>query len=437
MSHYIKSRIWDFLLCLLCQIGVVFSALSGFELEDSLYERVPAVILILASADVILFIFAYNRITMFIGIGAGIAALAGVIIYASAGNIFEDEAAHSQGIALAVIVITAAAVFLLGRSRAGIVVLFLLGNIVNAGAYFLKFPVKGWAILIFVFAALLYFLYRNYYVTVLKVRAGKVKPASFIVQAGVIVLAAFALGAGIYEAVVKPLNPPTRELKLIEKFEDMELFKVLGITQMREMYDPDKVTIQQIDYMLYANRLNEQGENKDEEDGQTDDNAPEDPVDDLARDVSRYATSFFYFLFDEWGWAWILAAVILIIADLFILRYIRRRSWQNRVDSLDNREKIVNYYQYFLSRLSKLGYGKPASHTLYEYSDNIEHEMQAFSSGEVTFSKLTDLYVKTWYGHRDVSDQEAGLFRSFYEDFGKNAKKEVGFFKYCLKYFAL
>ena len=182
MKHFVKVRIWDFILCLLCQTGLVFNVFSGFLLEDSLYSNVILVILIMAVLDVIYFLFSYNRKLMIIGIIIAVLAFAAYIYYAASSGIFENESAHSIGITFAVTVFVSLAVYLLGRTKAGIVVLFIIGNFIIIGCYFLQYPVELWTFLIFEVAAFLFFLYRCYCLTTMKVYAGRVKFPVFILQ---------------------------------------------------------------------------------------------------------------------------------------------------------------------------------------------------------------------------------------------------------------
>lgn len=444
MKHFVKVRIWDLLLCILCQVGLIFTIFAGFILDDAVCNNVLLVILILAVLDVIFFAFSYNRISMFVGIGLGILAIAFYIYRAAATGIFADEAAHSLGISLFLIFVTALAVYLLGRSLPGIVVLFLLGNFIIAGAHFLQYEVQLWTFLVFEIAVCLFFLYRNYCKTIMQVHAGQVKIPTFIVQSVILCLIAFVLGCGVYKAVIKPLQPPTRDLKLITVLEDMDMLKVFGVSSVREMLDPDKLNSDEIQQILYSNQLNESGETEYDAEPETEEatQAPaEDPVsaglNNVMKRTGELLAQFVYNIFHNYGWIWIVCVVAAAVAAVFAVRNGRRKKWRGSVDALSRENQVVNYYQYFLSRLGKLGYKKPPQHTLYEYAESVSHEMEAFICEDITFEKLTRVYVDTYYGGHSVSEEQASWFRKFYEAFSKNTRKELGFFKYCLKYFAL
>lgn len=440
MKYYIKIRVWDFLLCILCQVGLIFTIFSGFLLEDAVCKNTFLVIILLAVFDAILFLFAYNRKLMIAGIILGILAIAFYIFHAASTGVFDDEAANSLGITLFLIFITALIVFLLGRSRGGIIVLFILGTFIIAGAYFLQYEVMLWTFLIFEAAVLLFFLYRNYCVTLGNVQAGKVRLPVFIMQALIVCLIAFVLSCGVYKVIIKPLNPPTRQLKLLTVLEDMDVLRVLGVSSMREMLDPDTLSSEELQQILYSDQLNEAGEqeydkeNEKEESTELSDDSRQDKKDPFRNSLPA---ELLHNVFHNYGWIYILAAIVILIVLLLALRNIRRKKWTDRVETLSKENQVVNYYRYFLDRLSRLGYAKPPQRTLSEYAADISHEMEAFASGDITFDKLTEIYIDTYYGAHPVTEEQAGWFKNFYREFPKNTKREIGFFRYILKYFVL
>ena len=439
MKHFVKVRIWDYLLCLCCQVGLIFHIFAGFLLEDSVYGNVPLVILMLAALNLVYFAFSYNRILSVVGIAAGIAVVTVFIFWTSVSRIFEDEAAHSLGITLFLIVLVSLAVFLLARGRGGIIVLFIVGTIIDAGAHFLQYETVLWSFLLFEVAVFLLFLYRSYVVTVMNVQTGKVKIPVFITQSLLVCLLAFAIGLGAYYGIVRPMNPPTRELKLITVLEDMDILRVFGVTSEREMLDPDKLTASELARVKYTS---EQQEQQPEEQEPEEEKNGEDPAspNDSQNDTTGESSSAFqkvYNIFKEYTAVIVIVLIAIALTLLFLIRWLRKKHWRDQVDRLSPENQVINYYQYFLDRLSKLGYKKPVQHTLYEYAGNLSHEMEAFESEGITFGQLTKVYIETWYGNYPVSEEKAGWFKSFYNSFAKNARKELGFFRYCLKFFII
>ncbi|MCD8018078.1 MAG: hypothetical protein LUF92_00365 [Clostridiales bacterium] len=242
MMQYYKNRIWDILLCIALSIGLVFHIDSGFLLEDRLSASVPATILLVAIVVLLLFLFASSKIMTMIGIVTGVVLLVIFLIYVRIAHPFAEEAANSLGITVTILILSTLLTFLATRTRAGTIVLFLIGNLILAGSCFLQFPVKTWAFLLFVLAACMMFLYRIYVISLQQVHTGKVRMQRYMTQTLGVCLTAFVVAAVAFFGVVRPLNPPTRELKLITRLENMQLLAVLGVSTVKELPDPELIS---------------------------------------------------------------------------------------------------------------------------------------------------------------------------------------------------
>lgn len=433
MIHYLKSRIWDWLLCICISVGLVFHIYSGFILEDAISSNVLAVIGFMAVLMMLLFLFAYNRWMTGLGIAAGIVLLIGFLVYIRANNVFEEETANSLCITLTITIITAFIVFLACRTRAGIITLFLIGNIVIAGSYFLQYPVQLWSFYLFVFTIFVMLWYRNYSAALLKVHAGKVRMKRYLLQTVCICLVAIVLAGGAYVGIVKPLNPPTRALKLIIKLEDMELLQVLGMTTPKELLDPNLRSSQQA-------TGTEDSSNPGEEDNQENGEEPESKESDEDKPDSKgenqttaQMAQAVHYVLNEQTIPWIAIGILIAIILLICLRIFLRKYWERRIAALSLENQVINYYQLFLRKLSLAGYRKPVNYTLSEYALDMEHELSEFADKEDGFVHLTEIYAGTFYGRQTVSAEEAKLFEQFYKEFYKNLRREMGTFRYFLK----
>jgi hypothetical protein len=310
----------------------------------------------------------------------------------------------------------------------------LIGNIVVAGSYFLQYPVKIWSFYLFIFSVFVMLWYRNYSITLLKVHAGKVRMKRYMLQSICIGLIAILVSAFAYVGIVKPLNPPTRALKLIIKLEDMELLQVMGMTTPKKMLDPNLQSSQQADG---TENSSNPGEEENEEDGQeaeskeVDGNTSE-SLKDSSQSMGQVATAIHYTL-NENTIPWLIISLIVLILLLILLWIVLQKRWEKQVSTLSLENQVVNYYQFFLKKLSLAGYVKPVNHTLSEYAQNMEHELSRFASQENNFTHLTEIYMATFYGRRTISSEEATLFEEFYKQFRKNLRREIGVFRYFLK----
>ena len=436
MKDFLRLRIYDWLLCAIIATGLVFHIFSGFVLEDSFSTNILYVALFMLVAMAVMVFLTYSRITIIIGVIAGVAILLLAMVYTRTHLSFGDEAsetANSLFIALFATALTAVLVYLACRTRAGTIVLFLAGSIVIAGSVFLQFPVHRWSFLLFTFATVVMYLYRNYTITLSDAQTGHFRMPKFMVQTVVVCLVAFVLSGTAYVGIVRPLQPPTRELKLIEELKQMSIVKRMGLYSVVELLDPSLVSS--------SDPSGTESGQEDEESAPGDNGAGDN---DGGQDQSQKApeqkleeTQNVYYLIHFWyiPWFWIILAAV--IAAVFLTRWVLKRNWKRQVDALPPDLRVINYYRYFLTRLSRLGYKKPINHTLYEYAEDMDHTLETFTAGEASFAKLTDIYVKTLYGRDQVPADESGLFQQFFTRFHKALRKEVGIWKYMLNFFRI
>lgn len=437
MTHFLKYRVWELLLCVCIGTGLVFHIYSGFLLEDGFSSDILKVVIFLAVETAALILFSYNRLTTGIGIGVGIILLALLLAYARSHDLVSDETGNSLCIAVTVTVLTGLLVYLASRSRPGLIALFLAGNIVMAGSAFLQFPVKAWCFLLFDFAVCVLFWYRNYVKTLRQVQSGKVRMPRFLAQTLLICLAAFVLAGGVYGGIVKPLDPPTRDLKLITKLKQMEILKLTGVYNIVEQLDPN---------LLSSNDPNGREDGRENEEEQAEEKPengeeqqktpdPSQPAEETPGNPETQDAQAIWYDLREIDIPWLIIMIAALILAAFLIRYYRKKRWERKVRELPPDSRIVNYYTFFLTRLERAGHKRPVNHTLYEYAQDLEHPLEEFTCGEASFLRLTDIYVRTFYGRNPATEEEALLFAQYYGKFYKALRKEIGIFKYILKIF--
>lgn len=438
MRDFLRYRFWDWFLCGCIATGLVFNLFAGFVLEDGFSSSIPLVIAFMAAAMAVMVLFTYTRVTTVIGVVIGIVLLLFVMVYVRANHVFEDEASemtNSLFIALAVAVLVAVLVYLACRSKPGTIILFLAGNILICGSYFLQFDVQVWSFLLFMFAVFVMFWYRNYMLTLQRSQAGKIRLPRFMAQSLVICLIAIVLGGGAYYGVVRPLNPPTRELKLIEQLKQMNVIKKAGLYSVQELLDPSLQSSSEPDQTEEGTQQEEEQQEEEEQDSGKDENE-EQQEQKSPKERLEEAQNIYYILnFIKLPVVPILIAVL--VAAAFILRLMLRKNWKHKVDNLTAEQQIINYYIYFLTRLERAGFKRPVNHTLYEYASDMDHTLQEFAVKDADFTKLTELYVRSLYGRNRAAEEEAELFRRFYNSFHKALRKEIGVLKYFIKIFRI
>lgn len=434
MKHFLKYRVWDFILCVCISLGIVFHIFSGFLLEDSLSSHPAAVAGLLAVEAAALILFSYSRLTTGIGIGIGIVLLALALGYTRGRDLLGDETENSLIIALLATFLTGLLVYLACRTRVGIIALFLVGVIVTAGTHFLHWPVSGWYFLLFLFAAMIMFWYRTYMKNMVKVSHGMIRLRRFLLQAFILGMAAFVVGGGAYMGIVRPLQPPTRELKLITLLKQMDILEVVGVHNVRELLDPNLISSQDAQDTELANQKTGQDMETggDMNDKQGDLNTAEQTS--VQHPNKESAQEIFYDLYESLL-PWLILCIAIIIAVAFILRYWSRRRWKQRMDSLSPQLQVVNYYEFFIAKLARAGYKRPGNHTLYQYAADISHPLEEYTVGGADFLVLTEIYIRTFYGRNSVTEEEAALFVQFYNNFRRALRRDIGIWKYMIKIF--
>lgn len=435
MKEFLRYRFWDWLLCGCIATGLVFPIFAGFVLEDSFSTSILWVALFMAVAMAVLVLFTYSRVTTIVGIVIGVALLLFVMVYVRGNGVFGDEAAEAANslfIALTVAALVAVLVYLACRTKPGIIVLFLAGNILICGSYFLQFDVHVWSFLLFTFCVFVMFWYRNYLSSLQQAQVGRIRLPRFMIQSLIICFAAILLAGAAWYGIIRPLEPPTQELKLIQQLKQITVVQKMGLYTTQKFLDPNLLSSADTDQTEEGTQEGEQNgtdESDNTEDGEHEKKEQQQQQPEEVQSV--------YYLLSLLNIPWILVTVAVLIAAAFILRMLVRKNWKKKVDLLSPEQQIIKYYTYFLTRLGRTGLGRPVNHTLYEYAADMDHSLQEFAVGEINFSKLTGLYVRCFYGKNIAEDYEAEYFRTFYAAFHKALRKEIGVFRYLINIFRI
>ncbi len=454
MMQYLKSRLPDWLLCTLMSAALSSAVCSGFEMSSPGKDSIAALLAAAAVVSLVMTVLAYRRVLTGIGIAAGAVIAVASVTYLKTVHPLADEAAHAGFIFALVCIIAGILVFLLSRSRFGIIVLFLVGNLIGAGAHFLQFENPLWSFLLFTAAVLIMFFYRVYIISLMNADMGRVRTGKYMTQTVAVCLAAALLASGIFAGIVRPLAPPTHDLKLIRILKQMDMLEVLGIYNVKTVLNPFRDSSKTPDQSDFSDRKGDDesdaldGQDEDSEKDQ-EDNALTDSSLQIKADAIKYA-------FTEYHLGWIIPIVIILILAVAVAAVMsRRKRWRKAVQELSNEELVLNYYAYFLRCMAIAGLKKPSQQTLREFAESASHELEVFEgrsagggdaaagaevhsgAGAVTFGQLSDIYERVLYGGMNISDEERGMFERFYDGLAVGLKKRMGALKYLLNYIRL
>lgn len=425
MREHLRNHMADGVLCLCAGVGLCFSVYAGFVLEPPWDGNLLAACALGAVVQLLMLVFSYSRRLTGAGIAAAVAAGVLAVLLVRKNRLLADGASNSAVVFFLVTVLIMALVFLLGRTRWGAAVLFLLGVLVGAGSQFLQFPAPAWSLPLFTCSAAVLFLCRCYAVSARRAELGGTHLAAYLRQAGLLCLAALVLAAGLYQGVIAPLEPPTQDLRLIQTLKSMEWLRVLGVSSVQTMLDTEQTSDQPPD----------QSETHEEQTKQeAPDQQPEaDPEESAHSGAVEQASAIRYR--EEARRVLLLAAlaVLLILAALAALCPFLRWLWRRRLRGCSDEEACLRYYRFFLSRLGRAGIRRRKEQTLREFTAERAYDLQAYEAEGVTFEALTAVYERLQYGGGAVSQEEVQQFVCFYRHFYENLRRELGAVRYYLQ----
>jgi hypothetical protein len=420
MKKYIGEYLGDFILCILIGTGLALNVFAGYEMTDPWSGHLWAVAGMVTAVMVLLFAAYYKRILLVISFIAEAAALIAAIIILQKMGVFTASKTIDQNPLLfwIIVISTSVLVFWAARSRAGIIILFLAGTIMTAAFDFLQFPVCQGGYLAFVFGAFVLLLYRIYCISFR--HSDKVQAAfsRYFVQSLIISLAALMLAGGVYYGLVKPMSPPTDQVKLTAQLMSMDIVRKAGISS---------VTVIPANEMVREVQKENQSKNHNEPEKEGKIVQGQNPM--TTKKVTFPLPSNFI---------WMAAvSVIAFLALAMVIKLLGRKRWYRDLLQQSKEDSALELYNYFLKKIRKTGCGRPDGHTLLEYAYGLQTKLEPYAVGDANFLSLTQIYTKILYGCQNISEDEWELFIDFYKELNRNLKKEMGSLKYLVHLFSI
>jgi hypothetical protein len=436
MKKYFGQYFLDFILCVLIGSGVSVNVFAGYEMNDPWSANLPVVVFTVLCITAVLFVSRFNRYGMRIAAPVTAAALMGTAaaLY-SAGAFSGGGAIDENPILFWIITVTVSvSVFWATRWRAGIIILFLTAAYMSAAFDFLLYPVSlgGYLAASFGMAILYQCTAQRSGVSAYGGRgngassgvgngdgasAGVGNGGRMAVRTAAFALIAVLMASGLYYGVVKPLDPPKKDMRLAQKLMSMQIMKEAGISSKKVLIadPPEEPEVPP-----------EQPEQpRKEGGGKAGDNGS--LAGAMAITYKRYESQL-----------WIAAAApVLIFFLAFSLKLLLRRRWYANQLRKTNEAGAAALYLYFVRKLKKAGLKRPESLTLLEYAAASQERLERFSVYDADFLRLTQTYLKMIYGYQQISDEERELFHDFYKEFYKNLRAEMGTLRYCVHFFTI
>ena len=430
MRQYVRLHAWDFLLTVLIAIGMHLNTFSAFMIRESYMTNYLLVTVVTTLVMAVMFVIGYNKRNTIIG-GAGWAVfLIGWIIYLRANDLINLEEGADETIPAfwSIVIFGSALIYLLTRSRKILFGAAPIGLLFCAAFKFLEYPVSVPGLFILIIAIILEILYLVYKDSLLSADYGNYTIRHFLEQSIAIVTVVVMLSSGVFYGIVKPLDPPTRDLKLITKLLSFDILELLGVASTQEVKDPNQGDEDQDE----EEPPEEKEEEKDDEENEQDEDENKQESDEkISAQTMSYNEK-------DYTVYWVTALIILLLATPFVIKYVLRTRRRRRLNGLDANNQAAFVYDFFLDRLKKLGVGKADSQTILEYAEQQEAVLENFTAEDgTTFEEMTELYNYHLYSKLPVRPEDAKKFMAMYDSFYKNAKAFTGTWRYIRKFWVL
>ncbi len=424
MKSYVKLHAWDYLLTVIIAVGMHLNVFSAFMIRESYMHNYVLVAAVTALVTAILFLAGYNKRNALAGAAGFGIALVGWIIYLRANDLIDlsGEADETIPAFWTIVLFGTVVIYLLTRSRKVLYAAAPVGLLFCAAFKFLEYPVSVPGLILLITGLLLEILYLVYQDSLLNASYGNYNIGHFVMQSIAIALVVGLLSSGVFFGIVKPLDPPTRDLKLITKLMSFDVLELLGVASTQEIKQPDP-----------EDQEDQQDEEEEEEEKKED--QEEDQNRESEEDIAASTISY-----DEQKTPpyWIAVLILLVLAAPFAVKYSLRARRRRRLNGLDASNQAAFVYDFFLKRFQKLGFGKADSATIQEFTELQEGFLQNFTAKDgTTFEDISEIYNYHLYSKVPVSPEEAKRFLAVYDSFYQNARAFVGRWKYLLKFWIL
>ena len=454
---FIRANVPDFLLALALSVALSYAILSGFDASLNMRTQFALEALIAGVFLLICYVGAWSRgmrivsivVALLYAVGAVIGALAmtpAVVSAIAEGAVNDVEGNYA--IFVIVLLVVALFVYLMSRSRAGVVILAIVA-VFSCGVT--QFLFRAWLFeegglvdsVLVLGICVAFVIYQRYRVGIVK-SDQRARP-SFAMGAIVGVVAAMAsvgIAALLFMGIIAPLNLETPVLKPFEHHIIPPIVDYTGANDQYLVEDPE----------VFSSLLNEREDatSQNAEGGSVPD---EEQTETASSPLMRFLQSIAIFSEDDWsedfdpvtidrmhfGFLFILVFLLSVVIGLVLLRMSRRKARLHKMRDESYDRQVIYLYGFLLSRLKRLKMGKPDTSTPLEFAYDSRRKLVPFTrkTGKVDFVKVTLVYQRAAYGLGPVSQEDYDGVCRYYRAFFGNAHRHVGTLKWLWKFWRI
>lgn len=236
VRRYVLHTLPEWILCMTLLVSLDWNLVQSFDLPQTMCTDLTRIIFTDLPVVTALFAVSYSRRTLKTGIplliAAGVMALL-LSIQNGVSLLESDDADANAGLFYLILIVTAVIVCPLSRQPAGAAFIGVFGSLANGWFAILKYPFSNLAFLVFLLSAAMLFMLAQYNWTMRSVSSvqSSFRPMLAVILAVAVLTVAAA--AGLYYAVIRPLNPPTQKIQVIERIVSLEVLDQIGISVSR------------------------------------------------------------------------------------------------------------------------------------------------------------------------------------------------------------
>lgn len=437
--QYIRPRVWEIIFCMVAASSLCY-ALCGIFYASFDFQKEPLALIADSCLFIlILFVISCDRTMALVGgviVGCGVVVAFLVLGSLSPGPTPLADVRGNNVYFLIMLVIGSLIVFLLSRTRGGTITLLGAGTFIFAFIEYLNWSVSVAALAAFLVAVFCMLVYKAHVDSIGYSATDARSSSALSVIAIVLSAIAIAAAAGIFYAIVEPLDPPHVVIERPAGSRDSDVgrdFSLGPFLDQRAYEESGTGDVEDVDGIESAKSIED------------DPNARPLPVDVMVEDdnmaqkvpgdlsvennnekPSAPEDHLYLILAVALGLAVIAFALLAMRAHMRKLRF-------NRLIDHDNAKTVCRLYAYFLKQFAKLGVECPKGMTPLEFVDGFAQQLLAFeqkTSGDPQFRELTRAYVRASYGKERLYSGDVELFRGYFAGFYRNARRYAGIKRY-------
>ncbi len=435
MLQHLKFSLPDWVLCILASVGLGMNVVQSFLLPEELSGDILRLAVLSAVVIAVLIVMSYSRITTILSIVLVIAGAVLVLYLGYVGQVagFTESAdAEANGrLWYLVVVLCAAVVYLLSRTRLTSWLLLIIGSMCAAYFALLEYTVYLWAALLFLFSMGAWICFVGYRKNVLNVSAMRTAFAPMVGWSVGVSLLCLAVGALLWWGIVRPLEPPTQDMVLITDYLQLNRLEQLGLVNDEDIYDSSTLSnwinenyTRQTDELTESTETdtNLEADDVEEEDHSEDPDEEEQPV--TAPDGETH-----WITYDRENLTSMIILgilLLLVLAALIVLFFRRRQIWYRRkTKGMDDEAYILYFFPWYLTRFKRLKLPAPMGDSPEEYARRLETSTRFLDDTGVTWAEMTGIFSRLVYGGRGAQPGDREKFEQFYRGFYRCCRKHL------------